>query len=48
MKNKAWKKFQKKLGSIPAYLGPSDFTAYMESQFKSFRQIAIDNNLLTD
>ena len=48
MKNKAWKKFQKKLGSIPAYLGPSDFAAYMESQFKSFRKIAIDNNLLTD
>ena len=48
MKNKAWKKFQKKLGSIPAYLGPSDFAAYIESQFKGFRKIAIDNNLLTD
>ena len=48
MKDKAWLKFQSKLGSIPAYLGPSDFKAYMESQFQSFREIAIKNNLLSD
>jgi tripartite-type tricarboxylate transporter receptor subunit TctC len=48
MKDKAWLKFQSKLGSIPAYLGPSDFNAYMESQFQSFREIAIKNNLLSD
>jgi tripartite-type tricarboxylate transporter receptor subunit TctC len=48
MKNAAWKKFQSKLGSIPAYLGPADFGAYMESQFQSFREIATKNNLLSD
>jgi len=48
MKNKAWTNLQNKLGSIPAYLGSSDFAAYMESQFNGFRKIAIDNNLLTD
>ena len=48
MKNKAWQKFQSKLGSIPAYLGPADFGAYMEAQFQSFREIATKNNLLSD
>lgn len=41
-------KFQKKLGAIPAYLGHSEFAAFLESEFNTFRQVAIDNKLLTD
>jgi tripartite-type tricarboxylate transporter receptor subunit TctC len=48
VKSKVWQKFQKKLGSTPAYLGPEDATKYAEKQFNTFRKIAVDNNLLMD
>jgi tripartite-type tricarboxylate transporter receptor subunit TctC len=48
MKDKAWLKFQAKLGSIPSFLGPTDFGVYMEDQFTLFREIAVKNKLLTD
>jgi tripartite-type tricarboxylate transporter receptor subunit TctC len=48
VKDKAWLKFQKKLGSIPGYLGPAGFAAFMEKEFKKFRKLAIENNLLID
>jgi len=48
IKDKAWKKFQKKLGSVPAYLGPVDFTAFIEKEFNKFRKLAIEYNLLID
>jgi tripartite-type tricarboxylate transporter receptor subunit TctC len=48
VKDKAWKKFQKKLGSIPGYLGPADFADFIEKEFNKFRKIAIENDLLID
>jgi tripartite-type tricarboxylate transporter receptor subunit TctC len=48
VKDKAWLKFQKKLGAIPGYLGHADFTAFVEKEFKKFRKLAIENNLLID
>lgn len=46
--SKVWKKFQGKLGSIPAYLGPEEATKFAENQYNMFRKIAVDNNLLVD
>lgn len=48
VKDKAWLNFQKKLGSIPAYLGHAEFTAFIEKEFKKFRKLAIENDLLID
>ncbi len=48
VKDKAWLRFQRKLGAIPGYLGPSDFTAFVEKEFTKFRKLAIENNLLID
>lgn len=44
----AWKKFQGKLGAIPAYLGSAEFSAFLEKEFNGFRKLAIENNLLTE
>jgi tripartite-type tricarboxylate transporter receptor subunit TctC len=48
VKDKAWLKFQNKLGSIPGYLGHADFTAFVEKEFKKFRKLAMENDLLID
>lgn len=48
LKDPELEKFQKKLGAMPAYLGHSDFAAFLELQFKTFREVAIENNLLAD
>jgi len=48
IKDTAWLRFQRKLGAIPGYLGPADFTAFVEKEFKKFRKLAIENNLLID
>lgn len=44
----AWLTFQKKLGTIPGYLGHEDFAEYIEKQYKKFRQIAEEEDLLMD
>ena len=46
--DKAWKKFQGKLGAIPGYMGSAEFAAFLEKEFKGFRKLAQENNLLTD
>ena len=46
--DKAWKKFQGKLGAIPAYLGSAEFSAFLEKEFNDFRKLAVENNLLAD
>jgi len=48
VKDKAWLKFQSKLGSIPAYLGHEDFANFIEEQYKKFRKIAEEEGLIMD
>jgi len=46
--DRAWIRFQGKLGAIPAYLGSAEFSAFLEKEFNGFRKLAIENNLLTE
>ena len=48
IKDPAWLKFQGKLGAIPAYLGSSDFAAFLKKEFNGFRKLAVEHNLLSD
>lgn len=46
--DKAWMKFQAKLGAMPGYMGSAEFATFLEKEFKGFRKLAEENNLLTD
>ncbi|MFX0199492.1 MAG: Bug family tripartite tricarboxylate transporter substrate binding protein [Candidatus Hodarchaeota archaeon] len=48
IKDKSWVRFQRKLGSLPAYLGHENFTTFIEKEYSKFRKIAVENNLLVD
>jgi tripartite-type tricarboxylate transporter receptor subunit TctC len=46
MARKGWKKMVKAVGDMPRYMGPAEFTKHIESDFKRYRQMATDLDIL--
>jgi tripartite-type tricarboxylate transporter receptor subunit TctC len=46
MARKGWKKMVKAVGDMPRYMGPAEFTKHIASDFKRYRQMATDLDIL--
>jgi len=46
MKRKGWKKMVKAVGDMPRYMGPAEFAAHIDRDFKRYRQMATDLGIL--
>ena len=46
MARKGWKKMVKAVGHMPRYMGPEEFTKLIASDFKRYRQMATDLDIL--
>jgi tripartite-type tricarboxylate transporter receptor subunit TctC len=46
MARKGWKKMVKAVGDMPRYMGPEEFTKLIASDFKRYRQMATDLDIL--
>jgi tripartite-type tricarboxylate transporter receptor subunit TctC len=46
MDRKGWKKMVKAVGDMPRYMGPEEFTNHIASDFKRYRQMATDLDIL--
>lgn len=46
MKRKGWKKMVKAVGDIPRYMGPAEYKAHIDKDFKRYRQMAKDLGIL--
>jgi tripartite-type tricarboxylate transporter receptor subunit TctC len=46
MARKGWKKMVKAVGDMPRYMGPEEFSKHIASDFKRYRQMATDLDIL--
>jgi tripartite-type tricarboxylate transporter receptor subunit TctC len=46
MARKGWKKMVKAVGDMPRYMGPEEFSEHIASDFKRYRQMATDLDIL--
>jgi tripartite-type tricarboxylate transporter receptor subunit TctC len=48
MARKGWKKMVKAVGDMPRYMGPEEFSKHIASDFKRYRQMATDLDILVE
>ena len=48
MKRRGWKKLVTRVGDIPRYMGPAEFTKLIDADFKRYRQMAKDLGILVE